>query len=379
MTRLLKVLAVVAMATGPLAVAPVGVAAVAATQAPDTVTIVNFEYQPGVMTVPLGATVTWQNSSDRPHTVTDRGGTFDTDPIQPGSNGKVTFSTPGVYHFFCRINPSSMNGVIIVDAGIQAAPAVRVEALDQALPDETLRYEPQVFRVQAGTTIVFANVGGRPHTMTADDGSFDTGVLAPGPEGGRFAGSNVTFRLTQPGTYNFHCEIHPQQMKGTITVVGQAPTTPGPAPPSNAAKVANVDVVDFAFREAQVSVAPGGEVIFTNTGDAPHTATLDDEDVDTGTIQPGATGKFTAPTTPGSYSYRCTLHPARMRGVVVVLGQNTDDPSAALDGTPAPVSSGGGGPPGGVSPLVLATGVIGAFFGGFGIAGFARTGRGRRR
>jgi hypothetical protein len=26
-----------------------------------------------------------------------------------------------------------------------------------------------------------ANVGGKPHTLTADDGSFDTGVVDPGP------------------------------------------------------------------------------------------------------------------------------------------------------------------------------------------------------
>jgi len=375
MRGLLRVLALVALATGPLAVAPVA----RASQGVENVTIVNFEYQPDVLTVPLGATVTWQNSSDRPHTVTDRGGQFDTDPISPGASGKITFSTPGVYHVFCRINPSRMNGVIIVDGGDAATPAVRVEALDPALFEETLRYEPPVFRVQAGTTIVFANVGGRPHTLTSDDGAFDTGVVPPGPEGGRFAGGNVSFRLTQPGTYNFHCEIHPQQMKGTITVVGEAPSTPGPAPPSNAAKVANVDMVDFAFRDAQVSVAPGGEVIFRNTGDAPHTATLDDEEVDTGEVRPGQTATFVAPTRPGSYSYRCTLHPARMRGVLVVLGQNTDDPSAVPDATKAPVYGGGGGPPGGVSAIVLATGVLGGFFGGFGIAGFARTGRGRRR
>ncbi|MGH9224511.1 MAG: cupredoxin domain-containing protein [Acidimicrobiales bacterium] len=376
MTRWLRVLTAIVLVGGPLAIAPI---ATATAQAGETITVVNFEYQPDVLTVPLGATVTWQNSSDRPHTVTDRGGQFDTDPIQPGLNGKVTFSTPGVYHVFCRINPARMNGVIIVDAGAAAAPAVRVEALDPALPDETLRYEPPVLRVQAGTTIVFANVGGRPHTLTADDGAFDSGVLPPGPEGGRFAGSNVTFRLTQPGTYNFHCEIHPQQMRGTITVVGEAPSTPGPAPPSNAAKVANVDMVDFAFRDDQVSVAPGGEVFFRNTGDAPHTASLDDEEVDTGEVSPGQTGRFVAPTTPGSYSYRCALHPARMRGVLVVLGQNTDDPSAALASTKAPVYGGGGGPTGGVSTIVLATAVIGGFFGGFGIAGFARTGRARGR
>jgi plastocyanin len=225
-------------------------------------------------------------------------------------------------------------------------------------------------------------VGGKPHTLTADDGSFDTGVVTPGAEGGRFAGTNATFTVTKPGTYNFHCEVHPTIMKGTMTVVGQPPPTPGPAPPSVAPKTASVDVVDFAFKEPQVSVAPGGEVTFHNTGEAPHTATLDDVQADTGTIQPGASAKLTAPTKPGSYSYRCTIHPAKMRGVLVVVGQNTADPavSPAASATAAaqrPIAVGGGGPGGGLSAAVLATGVIGGFFGGAGVAAFARPGRKR--
>ena len=131
---------------------------------------------------------------------------------------------------------------------------------------------------------------------------------------------------------------------------------------------------DFEFDPGQASVAPGGEVTWTNNGDAPHTATFDDEPLDTGTIDPGGEGSLTAPLEPGSYSYRCTIHPARMRGVLVVVGENADDPAAdpavAAAGGPPPVAVGGGGPGGGVSGLVLATGVIGGFLGGFGIAAF---------
>lgn len=378
LTRALRLAAAVVLATGgPLALAPAA-AVGAGAQAP-SVTVVDFDFQPQELEVAVGTTITWRNTGSRPHTVTDRGGTFDTDPIQPGATGTVTFSTPGTYRVFCRINPSRMNGTITVDGGSQAAPAFRVEGVDPALPGETLRFEPPVFAVQAGTTILFANVGGKPHTLTADDGSFDSGVVTPGAEGGRFAGTNATFRVTKPGTFNFHCEVHPV-MKGTITVQGEARAGPGPAPPSAAPNAVNLDMVDFAFRDQQVSVAPGGQVTFRNTGEAPHTATLDDEAVDTGTIQPGASGKFTAPTKPGSYSYRCTIHPARMRAVLVVVGQNTDDPAAAgaaADPAKPVVAYGGGGPGGGVSRTALVTGVLGGFLGGFGLAGFARAGRRR--
>jgi plastocyanin len=370
---------------GPIALgfglAAAGAAGAAGAQ-PPPVAIVDFDYNPANLTIDLGTTVTWRNTGGRPHTVTDRGGTFDTDPIQPGATGTVTFSTPGTYHVFCRINPTRMNGVITVRQGAQPAPTIRVEAVDPALPDETLRFEPPTFSVPAGTTLLFANVGGRPHTLTADDGSFDSGVVTPGAEGGRFAGTNATLTLGRPGTFAFHCEVHPQAMRGTITVTGQAAARAGPSPPSNAPTTANVEVVDFAFQEAQISVAPDGEVTFRNTGDAPHTATLDDVMLDTGTIQPGASAKLTAPTKPGSYSYRCTIHPARMRGVLVVVGQNTEDPAAPAGGGGAaapPVAVGGGGPSGGVSGLVLATGVIGGFLGGVGVAAFARPGRGSRK
>ena len=369
MRAFVRLLAAVVLASGPAAVFLPGVASA---QSGTPVNIVNFEYQPGQFELPLGATVTWKNTSDRPHTVTDRGGTFDTDPILPGATASVTFTTPGTYHVFCRINPSKMNGIIVVDGTGAATPTVRLEAVDPALDGETLRFEPPVFTVKAGTNVVFANVGGLPHTFTADDGTFDSGVLAPGPDGGRFAGSSVFVALSKPGTYNFHCEIHPNVMKGTVTVEGDAPAPPGPAPPSAAPAKATVDMVDFAFREKQVSVAPGGQVTFTNSGDAPHTATLDDVKADTGTIQPGKSAVLTAPDKPGSYSYRCTIHPDRMRAVLVVLGQNTADPSAAATGPPYGQVAGARGAGGGVSKLVLVTGVIGAFLGGFGIAGFAR-------
>jgi plastocyanin len=374
--RLIAVLrlaaAMVLASGGPLALAPV-----ASAQAGEAVTIVDFDYHPGELTVDAGATVTWKNTGARPHTVTDRGGTFDTDPILPSATASVTFSTPGTYHVFCRINPSRMNGLITVRPTAQAATTARIEAVDPALEGETLRFDPPTLSVAAGTTLVVANVGGKPHTLTADDGSFDSGVVTPGPEGGRFAGTNATVTLSKAGTFTFHCEVHPQAMKGTITVTGQPRAGPAPGAASIAAKAATVDVVDFAFKDPQTSVAPGGEVTFRNTGDAPHTATLDDEKVDTGTIQPGATGKLVAPSKPGSYSYRCTIHPARMRGVLVVVGQNTGDPAAepAAGAAAKKAVAVGGGPGGGVSGLVLATGVLGAFLGGFGLAGFARPGR----
>lgn len=49
-----------------------------------------------------------------------------------------------------------------------------------------------------------------PHTVTAEDGSFDTGSFDKNEPG--------TFTApTRPGTYKFICSIHPS-MHGTLTV-----------------------------------------------------------------------------------------------------------------------------------------------------------------
>jgi plastocyanin len=335
-------------------------------------TIVNFDYQPNGQSVAVGTTITWTNSADRPHTVTDRGGTFDTNPIGPHQSASITFSVPGTYHYFCRINPSKMNGLITVTGDSAAAAVNRVEATDPALPGERLRFNPDTLTVKAGSTLLVANVGGKPHTFTADDGSFDSGVVAPGAEGGRFAGNNASVVLTKPGTYRFHCDVHPQAMTGVVTVEGQA--RPGPAPPSDAARQTSVSVVDFAFQPGQASVAPGGKVTWKNGGDAPHTATFDDVALDTGTILPGNSGTLSAPDKPGSYSYRCAIHPGRMRGVLVVLGQNVADPTqpVAARAKAAAAVTGRRGPGGALSGLALGTAVVAAFLAGFGIAMFVR-------
>ena len=153
-------------------------------------------------------------------------------------------------------------------------------------------------------------------------------------------------------------------------------------------------MADFEFKEKQVSVAPGGEITFQNGGEAPHTATLDDvPGADTGRVDPGQSKALVAPTAPGSYSYKCTLHPAKMRGVIVVLGQSTPDPvaqptattvppsmddqqaSASTAPTVAPSPSGytaAAGVSGGMKVWVIITLLVAAFLGGVGITPFLR-------
>lgn len=74
---------------------------------------------------------------------------------------------------------------------------------------KNLAYAPATFNVAGGATIVWRNDDPLPHTVTADDGSWDSGLIAPG----------ATWQRTfdRPGSYPFHCTPHPF-MKGTVVV-----------------------------------------------------------------------------------------------------------------------------------------------------------------
>ncbi|MBA3865079.1 MAG: cupredoxin family copper-binding protein [Solirubrobacterales bacterium] len=73
-------------------------------------------------------------------------------------------------------------------------------------------YGPDPVIVQVGGKVTWLNQDAAPHTATADDGSFNTGILANGKL------KSATFK--QAGTYTYFCEVHPT-MHGTVEVVAK--------------------------------------------------------------------------------------------------------------------------------------------------------------
>ena len=68
-------------------------------------------------------------------------------------------------------------------------------------------------------------------------------------------------------------------------------------------------ISNFAFSPADLSVAAGQTVTVVNNDSTTHTLTATTgKAFDTGDLAPGKTATFTAPTTPGTYSYICTIH-----------------------------------------------------------------------
>ena len=64
--------------------------------------------------------------------------------------------------------------------------------------------------VKAGGKINVVNKDPRPHTVTADDNSFDSGTVPP-------SGTGSLTAPTKAGSYPIHCKIH-ANMHGTLVV-----------------------------------------------------------------------------------------------------------------------------------------------------------------
>jgi plastocyanin len=80
-----------------------------------SVTIVDFAFQPHMVSVPAGSTVSWENSGAAPHTVTSDTGAFDSGTIGSGGGFSETFNDPGMYTYHCSIHPN-MTGLVQVSA-----------------------------------------------------------------------------------------------------------------------------------------------------------------------------------------------------------------------------------------------------------------------
>jgi amicyanin len=89
-----------------------------------------------------------------------------------------------------------------------------------------------------------------------------------------------------------------------------------------------VDIVDFAFSPAALTITVGDSVTWTNLDFVVHTATSTGGAFDSGDLEQGESYTLTF-TEPGTYDYLCTPHPT-MTGRIVVV------PAAAATAAPTP-------------------------------------------
>jgi plastocyanin len=77
------------------------------------VKIDNFVFGPQTITVPVGATVTWTNSDDIPHTAVSTDGVFKSKVMDTDEKFSYTFTKAGTYSYYCSIHPK-MTGTVVV-------------------------------------------------------------------------------------------------------------------------------------------------------------------------------------------------------------------------------------------------------------------------
>jgi amicyanin len=77
------------------------------------VSISDFKFKPATLTVPVGATVTWTNQDEEPHTIAAKDGSFHSPGLDTHGSYSFTFATPGSYDYVCSIHPF-MTGTVVV-------------------------------------------------------------------------------------------------------------------------------------------------------------------------------------------------------------------------------------------------------------------------
>lgn len=297
-----------------------------------SVSILDRSFSPASVSVSAGSTVVWTNVSGRDHNVVADNGSFASADLAGGATYTRTFTTPGTFSYLCTIHPD-MTGVVAVGAaGAPPPPPPPPPAppppppppppSGTTGPDQSpsgpstgavrivdYAYEPATISVRAGDTLVWTNVGRAPHTVTADDRSFDSGRMA--------SGGTYSRTFTSPGTFAYFCTLHPE-MRAVVAVGAADEPPPAPPPPpdpsptssstTRASAGGSIQMFDYGYRPSTFSARVGDRVVWNNAGLAPHTATARDGSFDTGLVAAGASGSVTLRKA-GTFAYFCTLHP----------------------------------------------------------------------
>ena len=132
------------------------------------------------------------------NTATLQGASRGIDRVRGGFEFTIPFT---LSRYFGRRGKTAANEAA-AEGGEGAAKAVQVEM-------RTMTFNPKRIEVAAGSTVRWTNNDQLVHTVTADDGSWDSGPIEPG--------KSWSHTFTRPGEYSFHCTPHPF-MKAVVVV-----------------------------------------------------------------------------------------------------------------------------------------------------------------
>lgn len=222
-----------------------------------------------------------------------------------------------------------------------------VQAASVTVAAVNFEFQPASRAVKEGD-IVRWTFSGDPHTVTSGtpgypDGRFDSGIVNPG---GSF---QVTFDAA--GTYPYFCQIHPEQMIGTIVVTEGAAPTPAPTAKPTAKPTARPTAKPTARPTAAPTAAP--TVAATAAPTAPPTPSA--------TASESPAPRSASPTAPPTGSPAASSSALGAVPPSAAPGEAGGDGETAAAGDPIPIVVG-----------VVVLGLLAA--GGFALARRARAG-----
>jgi plastocyanin len=111
------------------------------------------------------------------------------------------------------VTAASLFALAVIGPGVAKAqtlgPNVSISIVDAPRPQDKWAYAPTTRKIPTGTWVTWSNDGQETHSVTATDGSFDSGDLDPS--------EGFSWYFDQPGTYQYTCVEH-AWMSGRIVV-----------------------------------------------------------------------------------------------------------------------------------------------------------------
>jgi plastocyanin len=255
------------------------------------------KFDPAELSIPAGTTVQFVNADTRPHTVTADDGSFDSGSMKAGATFSFTFNTPGDIDYYCDFHGGKghngmsavlhVTGEAVQGATQQAAPAATQAPTEAVAAQPTAaatqsadagqgqaaptivkmtddNFEPKEITVTVGTVVRFQNDGKHRHTVTADDGSFDSDQVQ--------AGAHFDLKFDKVGDVALYCSNHGDKggvamsMIVHVKAAGDAAAAPA-ATQATAATTAPTTAPAAAALSADQTAAQAA--LFTKASDTP--------------------------------------------------------------------------------------------------------------
>jgi len=192
---------------------------------------------------------------------------------------------------------------------IQAKIIPTIQLLE--VPNVIISGEPASFtwRVEGGQIIEHTNI----HTSFTSDFAERTDTEKQSGTSGEFSDTlTIESDKSQTVYIRAHANIDGTDYKSDVV------TKELQMADIQASSNVNAEIADFSFKPTTISIKAGDTVVWTQQDGSPHTVTAvsGPESFESGNLRKDQTFSHTF-NTPGTYEYKCSLHP-NMKGTVVV-------------------------------------------------------------